>query len=279
MTIKMTPIGSCRIVDPLRRARDTFGFKMNRGRSMGFTHSSPEAVQQLKFMLGEVDIPEALWPCVSNTDREEVIAQEHDASDIYLVELSSEKILSHGDTYLQLNYLRTHFGAFFKDNTRKNAYWKAIEKQTPEEVAAFLDEVWSETPEQQKEAAFLREVRLRRADEAQTRRDIRYLRDTLPNVLFITHVNALEDTGTTIKTRDRFVQMVKQIAEEEGCAIYDPTELVMSVGQTVALEDDLNHYNEPFKDRVAQDWFDKHLTQKMQDIQAEKDKVTEVAAG
>lgn len=270
MTIKISPIGSCRIVDPLRRARDNFEFKMNRGRSMGFTHSSPEAVQQLKFMRGEVEIPEALWPCVSNADREEVLGQNHDASDIYLVELSSEKILSHGDTYLQLNYLRTHFEAFFKDNTRKNAYWRAIEKQTPQEVAAFLDEVWSDTPEHKAEAVFLREVRLRRADAEQTRRDMRYLRDTLPNVLFITHVNALEDGGDTIKTRDRFVQMVKQIAEEEGCTLYDPTDLVMQVGQKEALEDDLNHYHEPFKDRVAQDWFDKHLSQKMQEIRDQR---------
>lgn len=267
MTLSIAPIGSCRIVDPLRRARSKFGFAMNRGRSMGFTHSSPEAVQQLKFMRGEIDIPAELWSCVSNVDRDEVLAQKHDVSDVYVVELSSEKILSHGDTYLQLNYLRTQFSDFFKDSARKNAYWKAIEKQTPDEVAAFLKEVWSETPEQQAQSEFLRHIRLRRADEAQTRADIRYLRDTLGHVLFVTHVNAIEKTGAPIKTRDRFVKMVKHIAAEEGCAVYDPTDLVNETGQTNALEDDLNHYTETFKDIVAADWFDKHLSETVATIQ------------
>ena len=279
MTINIAPIGSCRIVDPLRRARDIFGFNMNRGRSMGFTHSSPEAVQQLKFMRGEIDIPAELWACVSNLDRDEVAAQTHDPADIYIVELSSEKILSHGDIYLQLNYLRTQYGAFFKDNARKNAYWKAIERQTSDEVAAFLADVWSETPEQRAESAFLSQIRLSRADQSRTRRDIRYLRDNLPNVLFVTHVNALEEAGAPIKTRDRYVRMVKEIAQEEGCVVYDPTDLVMKTGQANALEDDLNHYHDAFKSVVAKDWFDVHLSALMATIEKSRATDSEVAAG
>lgn len=260
MTFSIAPIGSCRIVDPLRRARERYGFDMNRNRSLGFCHSSPEAVQQVKLMRGEIDIAENLWDVVSNIDREEVLSQRGKPSDLYVVELSSEKILTHGDTCLQLNYLRTQYPEFFSDNDRKNGYWRAIEKGTAETVVAFLEKEWSDTPAKAAQSDFLKDIRLRRADEEQTRSDIRYLRDTLPHVLFVTHVNALEKTGKPIKTRDRYVQMVKKIAAEEGCPVYDPTDLVTALGQDDMLEEDLNHYTDTFKDRVVDDWFDKHLT-------------------
>lgn len=260
MTLSIAPIGSCRIVDPLRRARGAFGFEMNRGRSLGFTHSSPEAVQQLRFMRGEIDIPADLWPYVSNVDRQEAMAQQHQPSDIYVVELSSEKILSVGDTLLQLNYLRTQFVPFFSDNTRKNAYWKAIQNLGQDEIDAFLKEAWSGTPEKDAESAQLRRIRMRRATEEQTRQDMRYLADALPNVMFVTHVNALEKTGTVIKTRDRFIKMVKDIAAEEGLRVFDPTDRMTEVGQADALEPDLNHYTDTFKDEIVKSWFDAHLS-------------------
>ncbi len=272
MKFTITPIGSCRIVDPLRRARSGYGFELSRNRSFGFTHTSPEAVQQLKFMRGELDIPEALWPYVSNNDRAEVLAQAPKSGDIHVVELSSEKILSMNGVYLQLNYLRTQFVPFFADGKRKNAYWKAIEKGTQEDIDALLAEHWSETDEQKADCAVLRNIRLRRADEEQTRADIRYLKEALPFVVFVTHVNAIDSGGTVIKTRDRYIQMVKRIAGEEGCLVIDPTDMMQHMGQQEALEPDLNHYTDDFKERVVENWFDAALTQALtQMIQSRDD--------
>ncbi|MBP0483082.1 hypothetical protein [Sagittula salina] len=262
--LSVAPIGSCRIVDPLRQARPFLGVEMNRGRSLGFCHSSPEAVQQMRYLLGEVDIDEALWPFVSGFDRAEVAAQRHEPSDIYIVELSSEKVLSLGDTLLQLNYLRTQYADFFKDNARKNAYWKAIERETQGGIDALLSDAWG-GPERAAERDVLRQVRLRRADAAQTREDMRALANQLPNVMFVTHVNAREN-GAPIKTRDRYVTMVKEVAQAEGLRVFDPTEAVMALGQADALESDLNHYHEDFKPVLAEHWYDAHLRDIIADL-------------
>ncbi|CUH82679.1 hypothetical protein [Tropicibacter naphthalenivorans] len=249
MTLSIAPIGSCRIVDPLRQGRDRFDVSMNRGRSFGFTHSSPEAVQQLRFMRGEIDIPKEWWPCVSGFDRAEVRAQEHPMSDLYLVELSSEKILSVGETYLQLNYLRTQFDAFFKDGARKNGYWKAIERGTQQEIDAFLATNWPGEDNAADRAA-LRQIRQSRATRDMTVRDMRFLAEALPRVVFVTHVNAEEPGKGLIKTRDRYITMVKEVAAAEGLTVFDPTDVMRAAGQSAALEDDLNHYREAFKAQV-----------------------------
>lgn len=259
MPLTISPIGSCRIVDPLRRARSVYGFEMNRGRTTGFTHSSPEAVQQLRFLRGEIDIPDDLWPYISSKDRDEVRSQTFEEPDIYIVELSSTKVLLMGGYCLQLNYLRTQFEAFFKDNSRKNAYWKAIRQLGQEDIDSLLAQSWSGTPGKDADSAILRQIRLSNADAEQTRADIRYLRDTLPVVLFVTHVNAVDESGERIKTRDDYVEMVKSIAAEEGCAVYDPTDSMVEMGQDVALESDLNHFNDPFKERVVADWYEQFI--------------------
>jgi hypothetical protein len=266
MVLSIAAIGSCRIHDPLRKAREQFGFVINRSRSLGFTHSSPEAVQQLKFLRGEIDIPEVFWPCVSNVDREEVIAQKYVASNIYVVELSSEKQFKIGDTYLQLNYFGNHFAEFFSDADRKNCYRRMIDKATEAEVASFLKDSWSGTPSKDAERNILQQVRFERATEDTLRSDIRYLRDTLPRVLFVTHVNALDGSGNLVKTRSRYIDLVKLVARQEGCAVYDPTYSMQELGQTETIDADINHFTESFKERVVKDMFDSHLHQSITDI-------------
>lgn len=260
MTLTIAPIGSCRIFDPLRRARERHGFKMLRGRSMGFSHASPEAVQQWGVMQRDVDIPEALWGYVASKPRDEVLSHDHVRADKYVVELCSEKILNLGDTFLQINYFTTHFKDFFQDKDRKNAYWRVIERGTDAEVDRFLQDAWSASPEQNNDRQILRQVRMRRADETQTRADIRVLKKALGDVLFVTHVNATGADGTQIKTRSRYIEMVEKVAAEEGCPVYNPTASMLEFGQDAAMEDDLDHYTDAFKDCVVDDWFEQFFT-------------------
>ena len=256
MALSIAPIGSCRIVDPLRKAREKFGFQMNRNRTLGFTHSSAEAVQQLRFMKGEIEIPDELWPCVSNQDREKARHQEWKDSDIYVVELSSEKEFRVGQIYLQLNYLSNYFSGFFADRERKNTYRKMIERAEPEEVAKYLDEVWSANAEQEADSNILRQIRCTRATEESLRADVKYLAGRLPNVVFVTHVNAEDKTGKLVESRNRYIELVKLVARLEGCLVYDPTTSMREVGQEASLEEDINHYTEDFKLRVVEDMFE-----------------------
>ncbi|RYE97308.1 MAG: hypothetical protein EOO77_39290, partial [Oxalobacteraceae bacterium] len=106
MTIyTVAPIGTCRLNSPLRRGAVRHGFKISDGRNYGYTHTSTEALQQLRFMLGEHDIPDNLVPLICRNSMTVPVTAAHERSDLYFVEISSAKSLTCEGWATQLNYV------------------------------------------------------------------------------------------------------------------------------------------------------------------------------
>ncbi|HSF92981.1 MAG TPA: hypothetical protein VLA51_12365, partial [Paracoccaceae bacterium] len=117
----ITPVGSCRIVQPVRRNAASLDAAVRDGRSYGYTHTSAEALQQLRFMLGDVHFANELLPVIAPKGLPE--AASGAPSDITVVELSSGKDLRIDGAPVQLNYFSTHFREFIADHSR--AFWVA----------------------------------------------------------------------------------------------------------------------------------------------------------
>lgn len=252
--VRVTPIGSCRIATPLKTAAKKFGFSLSRGRSFGFSHSSAEAVQQVKFMLGQCEPPADIWPLLSQSDRDAVQSEQHDASDVYVVEVCSGKELRIGDWLIQLNYLVRQFPEFFGDVARKGAFWRLTERGDQAAIDDFLANEWSSTPAQVQECAVLRQISLHLATEQDVERDMRWLASTLPNVVFVSHVDALRADGTPIPARSAFISKVVTVAHKMGARIINPTYALVEWGQDQAMEADspsLAHYTDAFSDHVG----------------------------
>ena len=134
----LTAIGSCRIVSPVKRAQPYFNFKANFKRIYGFTHTSSEALQQVRFILGLIDIPEKVRPFIfrpavnySNTDV-------HSRSDFYIVEISSQKKIMAYGFCLQIIYLTRHFYEFFSQTERARVYWSLATQGNQHKLLAYL---------------------------------------------------------------------------------------------------------------------------------------------
>ncbi len=221
---QITPIGSCRIATPLRLARDRYGFALNQDRVYGFTHSSAEAVQLMRYLKGEIAIDPALEPLVSRrgiSDQE--AAASHARSDLYVIEISSSKVLRVGETCVQLNYLGAEYAEFFQDRDRGAAFWDLAEAGDQGAIDAFLGRHWSASDDQTRDSAILRQIRRAGATDADLRRDIRLLLDGLPAALFITHVDAVTPDGKPIPSRSRFIRAVEAAVRAEGGVVYNPT--------------------------------------------------------
>jgi tetratricopeptide (TPR) repeat protein len=257
---KITPIGSCRIATPLRLARDRYGFALNQDRVYGFTHSSAEAVQLMRYLKGEIAIDPAVEPLVSRRGiSEEEGAASHDPSDLYVVEVSSSKVLKVGETCVQLNYLGAEYGDFFQDRDRAGQFWDLADAGDQTRIDSFLKEHWSATPAQKQDSAILRQIRRAASTEADLRRDFRSLIDGLPAVLFVTHVDAVTPDGKPIPSRSRFIREVEAAVRAEGGVVYNPTRSMQQMGQQRAIEDysdSLAHFTEEFAHTVFRDWFD-----------------------
>ncbi|MFQ6549334.1 hypothetical protein AADZ90_015360 [Aestuariibius sp. 2305UL40-4] len=262
---QVTPIGSCRIATPLRLARERYGFTLNRSRSLGFCHSSGEAVQTAHFLRGEFEPPAELWPYIArDADRNAVLQTTHDPSDIYIVEISSAKRIMIDDVHVQYNYLTNAFPTFFSSRSRSRRFWDFAKTGDQAEIDAYLSQC--RTPAMDR--ALLRRVRLSMTDEATLRADMAKLADLLPDVLFMTHVNARMPDGERIGSRSSLIDLIHKVGEADNHKVFDPTLLMERHGQSGAIEDEsrgLAHFTEDFSHALADTWFDQILFEKLDD--------------
>ena len=254
----VTPIGSCRITTPLRHGRAAYGINLNLARCYGYCHSPAEAVQLARFMQGEVNIPPEAWPLVSRSHQlDEISAQDHAASDLYVIELASAKELTFDGVSIQLNYLNSTYRDFFAEPERAQQFWTHAETGDHDAMTAFLDQEWSLTREQRTEAETLSRIRLQYVTRQSLRQDIDALARLLPDVLFVSHVDARKPDGRVIGSRSDFIRLVGEEVEKAGLKFYNPTDLMTEFGQAAAIEDDstsLAHFTTGFSHAVMDDW-------------------------
>lgn len=254
----VTPIGSCRITTPLRHGRSAYGIHLNLTRCYGYCHSPAEAVQLARFMQGDLSIPREAWPLISRSYQlDEISAQDHPASDLYVIELASAKELTLDGVSIQLNYLNSSYRDFFADTTRAQQFWTHAETGDSDAMSAFLAQEWSLTKQQRDDAAILGRIRLQYVTRQSLRRNIGELARLLPDVLFVTHVDARKPDGRLIGSRSDFIRLVREEVENAGLKCYNPTELMAEFGQAAAIEDDstsLAHFTTAFSHAVMDDW-------------------------
>jgi len=257
--LNITPLGSCRIATPLKLCEDRYGYTTNRSRSYGFSHSSAEVVQQLRFMLGEITPPEEVWRFLARQmDRGAMLSRAHSPSDLYVVEISSAKQILLGGWLIQLNYLVSQMHDFFSSKERGSAYWKLIDAGDQAKIDAFLSETYRETPEQIEDSEILRQIRRSLTSEEDLRADVTFLMERLRYVLFVTHVNALRPDGTPIPSREELIGKVEAVVTSCGGRVYNPTRRMQELTQPVAIEDhsdSLAHFTPEFSQVIVDDWF------------------------
>lgn len=279
----ITPIGSCRIATPARAGVETHGIAVIRPRSYGFTHSSAEAVQQAAFMLEGGAIPRALWPLIGrDNDYDKIHAAAFRPADLYLVEISSAKMLRLDDYLIQLNYTQNHFRDFFSVPARASRFWAMIESDDVPGLEAFLEEQWSGSEEQRRDSDLLRRIRISRSTDATLRADLRSLRQMLgDDIVIVTHVNARDQNGRFLPSRDQLIQQVGRVSQEEGFEVFDPTLLVEKVGQDLAVDNGSGsyaHYHEMFFPLLFQEWYEAFIRPRIDRNAIERDAVDALAA-
>ena len=278
----ITPIGSCRINTPVRIAEKTYGFRRNMERIYGFSHSSAEAVQQVRFMLGDYSPNPIVEPFISpNLSIAELEQKRHDLSDMYIVELSSAKRLTIDGDCVQLNYLTRNFPAFFADKYRASQFWRLATNGNQDAIDRFLtpfvkDEII--TPQDQD---IIRKLRFKMTTAAELRSDVDYLMETLPAVLFVTHVNARKTDGFPISSREKYIELVKFVVKGAGGLLCDPTDIMKTVGQEFAIEDNstsLAHFTEKFSVLLFDSWYQQVISRRFDELAASDNSPERLAA-
>lgn len=257
----IAPIGTCRIHTPLRDAVGRYPIKQQLGRNYGFVHTSAEALQQARFMFGQADIPADVQRLIFRpSNGEQARRGTHKPADLYMVELSSRKLLTIGAHPIQSNYLVRFFSEFFADRARTRAFWSQATEERLAERREWLDKdpvFKSLSPDNRELLA--RIVKREQTDE-EIEQQMRELVDLLgrDKIVFVTHVNAMTPDNVPIEQRAQLIAAVAASAQRIGVPCYDPTPLMNKIGQADALEDgglDLTHYTPLFAERLYTEWY------------------------
>lgn len=265
----IAPIGTCRIHTPLRDAVGRYPIKLQLGRNYGFVHTAAEALQQARFMFDQANIPADVQRLIFRpSNGEQARRATHKPADLYMVELSSRKLLAIDGYPIQSNYLVRYFSEFFADRARTRQFWSMANADRLAERRALLDQdpvFKSLNPDDRDLLA--RIVKRDQTDE-EIEQEMRQLVELLgrEKVVFVTHVNATTPDNVTIEQRAQLIAAVTAAAQRIGVPCYDPTPLMNKIGQAEAMEDgglDLTHYTSVFAERLYTDWYKNFMRPRM----------------
>ena len=265
----IAPIGTCRIHTPLRNAVRRHPFKLQLGRNYGFVHTSAEALQQAQYMFEQCEIPADVQRVLFRpTNGGKGRSPEHKPADLYIVELSSRKLLTIDGYPIQSNYLGRHFSEFFADRARARTFWSLANAEHLAERRALLDQdpVFKSLPIEDRD--LLARILKRDLSDGEIDSEMQQIVKLLgkDKVVFVTHVNALTPDNAPIEQREQLINAIGQSAERLGVPCYDPTPLMNKIGQADAMEEgglDLTHYTELFADHLGTDWFKNYIRPRM----------------
>jgi len=256
----ITAIGSCRISTPFKRADTLFPVLNNTARVYGYTHTSAEALQQIKFLQGDFtplsDVMPLLMP---NTDLTTLTDTPHASSDIYFIELSSAKTLSLAGMQVQLNYVAQHFADFFSNKRRTRDFWRLADGTQEIAKFTFLNEQPSFHALSDTDKALLNELLIQPATPQSLKADITEIQNRVPRAVFITHCNANAKNGLPIASRANHITMIETAVRATRGNLFNPTASMQAFGQGDALSDpetSLSHYSTDFGDFLFAGLFD-----------------------
>ncbi|MEB2401286.1 MAG: hypothetical protein OZ927_17250 [Alcaligenaceae bacterium] len=263
------PIGTCRIHTPLRDALGRYPIKLQLGRNYGFVHTAAEALQQARFMFGQADIPADVQRLIFRpSNGEQARRGTHEPADLYMVELSSRKLVTIDGFPIQSNYLGRYFSEFFADRARTRQFWSMADAKSLAERRAMLDQDPVFKSLNTDDRDLLARIVKRDQTDEEIEQEMRQLVELLgeEKVVFVTHVNATTPDNVTIGQRAQLIAAVTAAAQRIGVPCYDPTPLMNKLGQAEAMENgglDLTHYTTLFAERLYTDWYKNFMRPRM----------------
>ncbi len=265
----IAPIGTCRIHTPLRDALGRYPIELQLGRNYGFVHTSAEALQQARFMFGRGEIPADVQRLVFRpSNGERARRGTHEPADLYMVEVSSRKLLTIDGVPIQSNYLIRYFSEFFADRQRTRQFWSLAHEQGLAERRVLLDQDPAFKSLNAEDRDLLARVVKRDQTAEEIEQEMRELVELIgpDKVVFVTHVNATTPDNAPIEQRAQLIAAVTAAARNIGVPCYDPTPLMNRIGQADAMENgglDLTHYTPLFAERLYTDWYKNFVRPRM----------------
>ncbi len=259
----VTALGSCRVTNPVRRAVGKYPIILNNARVYGYVHTAAETLQQIRFLKNSFEIPPEILPLLAPANETNIHEGSiHRTSDAYIIEISSAKVLRVGKYCVQFNHVCRHFAQFLREATRAKTFWALAQANQDVEKQAFLRGERTFRQLDLSDQYLLQNLTIEFSTRTSLRDDIKAIMAELPNVLFVTHCNAVLPSGDPIPSRGAFIATLTNVLQDLGADFCDPTHLMLNFGQDKAILAEgksMTHFTEPFESALFSNWYDNYL--------------------
>ena len=270
--INVTAIGSCRITNPLKTLSARKPMHLNQTGVYGYSHSSAEVLTHLQHLINGTRPPLHLSPILGQGTGK--LSQEnHIPSDLYIFELSSGKEISIDGHPVQLNYLNRHFSDFFSDVERTRTFWNLARLADDVDISNFLTSTAAFQCLSKADQCLLGRVRQKAATFETLKRDIKHIKELVPKAIFVTHFDAKTSQGTLLKSRNKYLEMLRKALLECDATWFDPTKNISDFGQSVSLEkasNSLSHYSKSFETFLGEEWWRRFIRPTREDVHSKR---------
>ncbi|KCB43040.1 hypothetical protein L538_2248 [Bordetella hinzii 4161] len=249
---------------PMAKVQAQRNFVLDNRLLYGYTHNTKEAIQAIRYMRGDLSIPESIWKFISGQPYRGSNPRLDHASiptdDRHVVEISSTKVLELDGYQLQL--VRFKEALAFCPDLRKIFFDHGSADARAERLRQLqATATYARVPAEVQHV--LAQTVLRTQTAAEIESDLKQIALLLgPNFVLVTHCNAMNAHGQLIADRAKMVDRVSRACARAGITLIDPGSLLAAYGQDRGMPDDgrdTAHYTPSFARLVGKEISDKLL--------------------
>jgi len=259
--VRGVAIGSCRIRNPIDVLARS-GALRTCAVGLAATHAAGEALQTLKFVAGEIDIPDSLSPLIFDTDRtpstQDFSRMLNDGVDSFLVEVSDDRLFSYRGVCLQQNFLSINlvrpYGSALLNWFRTLCNSQLIDEDCVQGALEALERGGHRHDDQM--ADLLRHIRQDWQAEEEIDLQLGEMVSRWPGRWVIVGTfDVPGHDGAVMQRRRALNEKLANAAKRRGAIFYDPSDLVRDHGAATALDGggvDIHEYAPAFYATVGE---------------------------
>jgi len=252
---RVTIIGSCRVFTTLQNLEQNKLIQIQNNCVYGYTHTTKETIQIIDNAKGSFRFPVELNQFISKNPNKIILTQNTniDDTDIYIIEISSIKLIKVKSIYLKINETRK----YLKEKIPLFDEWiNDLIKQKQKNIEYYFNNNY--TQDDKSLEIILEYLEIVDQDKTSFQNDIKYIINSLPKnkkILFISHFDIkMKEKNIRIPSRVNIATWLKELTDKYDSKIsfYNPRYLLEEFGLDLAI-DDTAHYKESFKPTLAEE--------------------------
>lgn len=240
-------IGTCRIHHPLEASTDNSKIKIINDSNQSFLHTTPEIIHRLEYLKGDYFYGQKLQNFQLTNNSADLLKNYcYSDVDIFLIEISSRKLISYEKNYLQWN---NTIKTVKKLGSEFSSLWlKSLNKKFKQGGKVLNFEIES-LPNvlNMDEFDIISSIKARKQENIELEMDIeKIIKLTNRKVIFVSHINVLNKDSNLIKPRNELINSIEEICKRKNYYFIDPSELLFYVNQKELMDkegESVNHYN------------------------------------